>query len=123
MNIKLITIVPALALLVACGSTVSNTDKPTGLYIAGATDTVGDFGVEVSKTAPANGGFAVSGISCKNKLWDRAPSNSSAISTLKRETKNAGYNQVYIISVKPDPNALIKNCWKAIIANGIAFND
>jgi hypothetical protein len=108
--------------LAACGSTVSNTDKPTGIYIAGATEVSGDFGVSVSEERPKNGGVEVSGVSCKNKLWEPAPTNEIAISVLKREVSNAGYDSVFITSVGPDPDALIKNCWSAIIAVGIAFN-
>ena len=108
--------------LTACGSTVSNTDKPTGVYIAGATEVTGDFGVSTSERRPQVGGMAVSGVSCKNKLWEPAPSNEVAIAVLRREARNAGYNTVYISSVEPDPSALAKNCWAAIIANGVAFN-
>lgn len=108
--------------LMACGSTVSNTDKPTGVYIAGATEVTGDFGVSTSERRPQTGGVAVAGVSCKNKLWEPAPSSEVAIAVLRREARNAGYNTVYISSVEPDPNALAKNCWSAIIANGVAFN-
>lgn len=106
----------------ACGSTASNTDKPTGAYIMGATAVTGDFGVSLVEQRPTNGGVTISGVSCKNKLWEPAPTNEVAISVLQREVRNAGYNAVYVTSVEPDPNALVKNCWAAIIANGIAFN-
>ena len=108
--------------LSACGSTVANTDKPSGIYIAGATSVSGDFGVKEATRRPTTGGAIVSGVSCKNKIWDPAPSKEAAISVLKREAKDAGYNTIYIESVTSDPNALLKNCWSAIIAKGIAFN-
>ena len=108
--------------LTACGSLVSNTDKPTGVYIAGAKEVTGDFGVSISEKPPTKGGVALSGISCKNKIWEAEPKNEVAISVLKREVQRAGYNTVFITSVEADPNALMKNCWSAIIANGIAFN-
>lgn len=113
----------ALLFLVGCGSTVSNTDKPTGIYIAGATEVSGDFGVNVVDQPPRSGGYEVSGVSCKNKIWEPSPTNEAAIAVLKRETRNAGHNRVYIASVQPDPTALAKNCWAAIIAEGIAFTE
>ena len=111
-----------LGALTACGSIAPNTDKPSGFYVGGATKVTGDFGVSTSDTRPQNGGFEVSGVSCKNKLWESAPTRDRAISVLKREVRNAGYNSVYIRSVEQDPNALVKNCWSAIIAYGEAFN-
>jgi hypothetical protein len=121
MKVKRYLSVVALATLTACGSTVSNTDKPTGIYIAGATEASGDFGVTVATQRP-NNGKTISGVSCKNKLWEPSPTNEAAISVLKRETAKAGYNRVYIKSVKQDPSALAKNCWSAIIAEGIGFS-
>ena len=121
MQIKPYYTASVLAFLVGCGSTVTNTDKPTGIYIAGATDVTGDFGVNVVEQPPRKNGYNVSGISCKNKLWEPSPTNEAAIAVLKRETQNSGHNSVYIISVQPDPAALAKNCWAAIIAKGIAF--
>lgn len=108
--------------LAACGPLVSNTDKPTGPYLAGAAQVTGNFNVSVSENAPRNGGATLTGVSCKNKLWEPAPTNEAAIAVLKREASNAGYDTVFIESVRPDPNALMKNCWSAIIATGQAFN-
>jgi hypothetical protein len=122
MKLHKLVCVLGLVSLSACGTTVSNADKPTGVYIAGATEVTGDFGVSISEAQPKNGGVSLSGVSCKNKLWEPAPSNEVAVSVLKRETQKAGYNTVYVSSVEPDPNALAKNCWSAIIAKGIAFN-
>lgn len=118
---SLISAASALCILASCGSTVTNTDKPTGIYIAGASTVTGDFSVNVVETKPQAGGAEVSGVSCKNKFWEPAPSNDVAISVLKREVRKAGFENVYIVSVEPDPNALLKNCWSAIIARGIAF--
>jgi len=119
---KFVVILSSLTILTACGSTVSNTDKPTGVYVGGATSVSGDYGIKVASKAPASGGKQVSGISCKNKFWEPAPDDATAISVLKREAKNSGFNSVFITSVEADPNALLKNCWSAIIAKGIAFN-
>lgn len=113
----------ALPLIVsACGSTAPNTDKPSGLYLGGATDVTGDFNILVLDTPPASEGVTIEGISCKNKLWESAPSYDKAVAVLKREAKNAGYNSIYIVSVENDANALMKNCWSAIKATGIAAN-
>jgi len=122
MNYSVSVSIIVLTVLTGCGSTVSNTDKPTGIYIAGATAISGDFGVRVSETAPPNGGIEITGVSCKNKLWEPAPDNETAIAGLKREVSRAGYNTVYITSVSPDTNALAKNCWSAIVATGIGFS-
>jgi len=103
-----------------CGSTVTNTDKPSGLYLGGATNVTGDFNIEVLDTPPTSEGVTIEGISCKNKLWESAPSYDKAVAVLKREVRNAGYNSVYIVSVENDSNALMKNCWSAIKATGIA---
>ena len=108
--------------LSGCGATVSNTDKPIGLYISGAETVPDDFSVAVVSTLPSSGGKQISGISCKNKVWDPTPTNDAAITVLKREVMHAGFNSVVISSVGPDPAALMKNCWSAIIATGTAFN-
>lgn len=108
--------------LAGCGATVSNTDKPTGMYIAGAPEVTGSSGVTLSESAPAGGGQSVSGVSCKNKIWDPQPTREVAISVLQREAAKAGYDSVYVSEVGPASNALVMNCWSAIEANGIAFN-
>jgi hypothetical protein len=107
----------------ACGPTVSNTDKPASAYIAGAPEVSGDFGVRLADSAPASGGSPVSGISCKNKFWEPEPTSDVAVSVLRREASASGYNAVYVQSVGPAANALALNCWAAIEAKGIAFND
>ena len=117
-----IVLTMALGALTACGSLAPNTDKPSGVYIGGATQITGDFGVATLDDRPQSGGFEVSGVSCKNKIWEAPPTRDRAISVLKREVRNAGYNSVQFRSVEPDPNALVKNCWSAIIAYGEAFN-
>ena len=108
--------------LASCGPLAQNTDKPTGLRdIASAGGSTGDYGVKTATHAP-NGGVQLTGVACKNMMWDADPTNASAISTLKREAHNAGYNSVFVTGVAPDPAALTKNCWTAIVATGVAFN-
>ena len=84
-----IVLTMALGALTACGSLAPNTDKPSGVYIGGATQITGDFGVATLDTRPQSGGF-----SCKNKIWEAPPTRDRAISVLKREVRNAGYNSV-----------------------------
>ena len=108
--------------MTGCGSFVANSDKPRGFYLAGADAVSGNFGIKVAENAPANGGEKVTGISCKNKLWEAKPTNEKAVAVLKREVRDAGYNTVYIVSVEKDSTAILKNCWSAIKALGIAFN-
>ncbi|CUH63093.1 hypothetical protein TG4357_00475 [Thalassovita gelatinovora] len=110
-----------LSSVAACGSLVENTDKPSGIYVAGAESISGDFGVTLATKAPASG-VHVEGVSCKNKIWDSAPTNEAALSVLRRETAKAGYNTVYVTSVEPAEDALLMNCWTAIRATGTAFN-
>lgn len=116
------TVVLAVCLVSGCGATAPNTDKPTGLYIAGADKVSDEYNVDVASKLPSSGGKQLSGVSCKNKVWDPAPTNDAAIAVLKREVSKAGYDSVVISSVGPDPAALMKNCWSAIIATGSAFN-
>lgn len=107
--------------LTACGPFVENTDKPSALRLEGHAGLSADFGVKTATINPASG-TPVQGISCKNLLWDAEPSADSAISVMKRKAAEAGFNTVFVASVAPDGSALIKNCWSAIVANGIAFN-
>ena len=116
-----VSVVIACGILAACGSTAPNTDKPMGAYLGGAEKISGDFGVETVDTRPSSGAN-LTGISCKNKLWEPAPTEAVAISVLKKQASAAGFNAVYINSVEQDPNAISKNCWSAIIATGVAFN-
>lgn len=111
----------ALAVVSACGPLVENTDRPTGITLGGGAPIAGDGGVSLVEAAPANG-VEVEGISCRNKLWDPAPTNQSAIDTMRREAAAAGYNAVHLVSVGPAGNALLMNCWSAIRATGLAFN-
>ncbi|MBR9837013.1 MAG: hypothetical protein GYB50_03860 [Rhodobacteraceae bacterium] len=82
----------------------------------------GSSGVAIATSAPAAGGQAVSGVSCKNKIWEPEPTREVAISVLQREAAKAGYDSVYVTEVGPAANALGMNCWAAIEAKGIAFD-
>lgn len=110
-----------LASVAACGPLVDNTDRPSGLYLGGGGPASGDFGVAMVDQAPASG-TQVEGISCRNKIWEPAPTNESAIAVMRREAASAGFNSVHLTSVGPASNALMMNCWSAIRATGTAFN-
>lgn len=112
----------ALAFPVSCGPFVENTDKPSGVYVGPTQTVAGGQSVRVAETPPPNGGAELSGLSCQNKIWNPAPSEDTAILVLRREAAKAGFNSIYVTSVENDNAALLKNCWAAIIARGIAFN-
>lgn len=118
---KTCAIVAIAASLSGCGATVPNTDKPSGIYLGGASAVTDTGSVKVVDVKPSQGA-QLTGISCKNKLWEPAPTNEAAINVLKKQAAAAGFDRLYVSSTKPDPNALAKNCWAAIIASGVAFN-
>jgi hypothetical protein len=118
---RLISCVACLA-VAACGALVTNTDKPVGPYVSSEPIVETTVSAKVSANPPSNGGVSVSGISCKNRLWDAAPTNEAAVLVLRREAQKAGFNSVFVQEVQPDEAALAKNCWSAIVARGIAFN-
>ena len=120
-NKKLSLIFACSLTLSGCGAMAPNTDKPQGIYLGGANEISGDYGVTISDNMPTQGA-QLTGISCKNKLWESAPTNEAAIGVLKKQAAAAGFNTLYVSSVEPDPKALSKNCWSAIIATGLASN-
>tara|TARA_B100000795_G_scaffold255803_1_gene227766 strand:+ start:349 stop:675 length:327 start_codon:yes stop_codon:yes gene_type:complete len=107
------------------GATVSNTDKTIGLYTGlNGMPAVAETNVELVQTSPANTGLEVEGVSCKNKLWEPAPTKEAAIQVAKLEAAKAGYTKLRVTSVKKGGNVidLRRNCWSVILAKGIAFN-
>ena len=110
--------------LFGCGAMVSNTDKPQGVYLGGASDIQPLSSVELVETSPENTGQEVEGVSCKNKLWEPAPSREAAIEVAKREAARAGYSKLRITSVADGGYGvdLRRNCWSVVVAKGIAFN-
>ena len=111
-----------LTAMASCGPFAENTDKPSGVYVGPPTVVSGGEEVRVATSPPSSGGKEISGLSCQNKIWNPAPDEQTAIAVLKRETAQAGFNSVYVTSVTTDSGALLKNCWAAIVAKGIAFN-
>ncbi|MER9443882.1 hypothetical protein NKI79_21345 [Mesorhizobium sp. M0340] len=112
----------ALAMCLAgCGTVAPNTDVPNGIYtgLTPRPTIADDASVSIVSTGPA--GVSVSGTSCKNKLWQPAPSEDNAIALMKQDAKAHGMNIVHSMKVENDGSALLKNCWAAITASGIAF--
>ena len=70
MDYILATVVLAVCLVSGCGATAPNTDKPTGLYIASSHKVSDEYNVDVASKLPSSGGKQLSGVSCKNKVWD-----------------------------------------------------
>lgn len=115
---------PIVAALSGCGTTAPNADVNRGLTgLSGRTAVVADeTNVVIADSGPsvAEGGRKVSGLSCKNKIWDPAPSRDNAIALMKRQAAELGFATVHSVQVRNDPSAIAKNCWSAIIAEGIA---
>lgn len=117
-----LVIFTSLLILGACGATVSNTDKPTGAYLGGVEAVANTPSVRIVETSPPNTGQTITGVACKNRLWETEPTRETAIAVLKRETAKAGFNTVRITSVEENPLTDMKrNCWSTVIATGIGF--
>jgi len=115
----------ALVVLTGCGSVAPNSDVKQGFIGAsGRTEVVADESqVAAFDTGPSvqDGGRRVFGTSCKNMMWDPAPMESNALALMKRQALEFGFNAVHSVQVRKDTSALIKNCWSAIVAEGVAF--
>lgn len=107
------------AILVACGSTAPNTNASAPVNVVG-TQTPMVSEVQVVESAPSSA-IAVSGIDCRNKLWDPVPTAPRAIETLKAQTKQLGKSRVFVRSVEPHPSPISINCWSALVARGLAY--
>ena len=109
------------AIIAGCGSLADNTDASSGINIVGSTQVVGEMASVVDRVPSGVTQTRVSGISCKNKLWDPAPSDEVAIAVLRRQVSAAGFGSVAVISVQPLTDPIAINCWAAIEAVGLAF--
>ena len=121
---KLKLVFPYLAVvstLVGCGSLAPNTDASSGINVAGATEVVGEMAILVDNVPNGVTQARITGISCKNKLWDPAPSDEAAISVLRQQAAQAGYQSVSLVSTAPMDDPISINCWSAIEAIGVAF--
>lgn len=77
-------------------------------------------GVQVVDYAP-NSAILMSGVDCRNKLWDPVPTAARAIEVLKAQAKSAGKRHVMVRSVQAHPSPISINCWSAMEAKGLAF--
>ena len=125
MTFRTLTIVLAAAGLTGCGSFAHNSDVPSGIYVGlGDRPPIAeDTRVRVVDSGPAlsQGGYPVSGESCRNKIWEASPSRDNAIALMKRQAAERGFFAIHSVTVQDDGAALLKNCWSGIIANGVAF--
>lgn len=103
----------------ACGSFAPNTNASAPINVVGTsrTDT---SGIEVVDYAP-NSAIQMTGIDCRNKMWDPVPTASRAIEVLKAQAQSAGKSKVMVRSVKGHPSPIAINCWSAMEATGLAF--
>lgn len=108
--------------LMACGSIAPNSDAP--LMGGGHVQVVDNAPITVTETGPAvgAGGQRVFGTSCKNVVWDPAPSAEAAIALMKGAAFTKGFNAVHSIKTEKMGGAFFMNCWSAISASGIAYH-
>ncbi|WP_154664949.1 hypothetical protein [Allorhizobium undicola] len=107
-----------------CGSIAQNNDVgPVHTGLGGRASVAEVSEVEITQTGPAlaKEDQRVIGTSCRNKMWDPEPSRENALNLMKQQAKARGYNAVHSVQVYNDPAALVKNCWSALIATGIAY--
>ncbi|MCB0219655.1 MAG: hypothetical protein KDH09_08180, partial [Chrysiogenetes bacterium] len=65
----------------------------------------------------------IEAVSCKNKIWDAAPSRENGIEQLKFKAAREGATAIGNVSCSPDASSLGKNCWSAIICSAIAYKE
>lgn len=113
--------------LCACGTLAQNSEVPNAPYLG-----IGDrrqpgqnVAVKIVDTGPEaiDDRQHVEGYSCKNKLWDPAPSRENAVAFMKTQAAEWGYNSIHSVVVSTDEASMAKNCWAGIVATGVAFND
>jgi uncharacterized protein YbjQ (UPF0145 family) len=59
--------------------------------------------------------------SCKNLMWDPAPTEEDALAQLKVKAANLGGNAVANVTYRHDGTSLNTNCWSSITATGVAL--
>lgn len=119
MQLKLISAIAFLSVLASCGSYAPNTNASAPVNLSGATaqDT---SGVQVVQSAPPNA-IEMSGIDCRNKMWNPTPTGARAIEVLKGQVKQSGYSRVMVRSLSAVKNPIGINCWSAMEATGLAY--
>ena len=63
----------------------------------------------------------IEAVSCKNKIWDAAPSREDGIEQLKFKAAREGATAIGNITCSPDSSSFGKNCWSAIVCSAIAY--
>lgn len=119
-------VVTACVALSGClGTTAKNADVPRGIYtgLEAKPDVAPVSGVRiVDGSAPAGGQtLSVSGLSCKNKIWQPEPSEANAVALMKRQAQAAGYIAVGSVKIDKGGTSLVTNCWSTVTATGTAF--
>ncbi len=120
-----IAVLAGVVTLVGCGSTAQNSDVPFDRATTSRRPSISDHsGVVITATGPAptKEDQRVVGTSCKNKMWDPAPSEANAVNLMKQQASARGFNAIHSVKVANDPAAITKNCWSAMVASGIAYN-
>ena len=109
----------ALLGLLGCGSTAPNTNASAPINIVGTSSpNVSD--VRIVSSAPQSA-VELSGIDCRNKIWDPVPTGPRAIEALKAQAKQLDKYNVFVRSVEPHPAPISINCWSATVARGLAY--
>ncbi len=103
----------------ACGSFAPNTNASAPFNVVG-TSTTDTSAVEVVEYAPSSA-ILMTGIDCRNKLWDPVPTANRAIEVLKAQAQSAGKGKVMVRSVQGHSSPISINCWSAMEATGLAF--
>jgi len=109
----------SLAALMGCGSTAPNTNASTPINLVGTTSQ-DVSSIQVVDSAP-DSAIAISGVDCRNKMWDPVPTAPRAIDTLKAQAKQLGKTKVLVRSIEPHPAPISINCWSALEARGLAY--
>ena len=62
----------------------------------------------------------IEGYSCKNKVWDPAPSRAAADDQLRIKARALGANAIASVAYEKQGTTLMPNCWSSIRAHGVA---
>lgn len=108
-----------IASLAGCGSFAPNTNASDPINIVGTT-TQDVSSVAIVDSAPASA-VAISGIDCRNKMWDPVPTAPRAIDALRVQAMQLGKTNVYVRAIEPHPAPISINCWSALVARGLAY--
>lgn len=64
----------------------------------------------------------IEAVSCKNLMWDPAPTRQNAIAQLRQYARERGGNAVGEISCgDTELTNLVKNCWASLTCRGVAL--